>query len=157
MNEDFAGMIGGVSAMVAIVWIVRVTLDHQRAKRIIAAQAELQHRLLEKFGSSKELMEFLESGAGQRFLLSTAPAQGSPYAKILGSVRSGILLTLLGGAMLYLSGRIADAAEGLSVLGAVALVLGIGFLVSSAVVYLLSRSWGLLPCGTGAAGRLGDV
>mgnify|MGYP001765326557 CR=1 FL=1 len=157
MNEEFAGMIGGVSAMVAIAWVVRAALDHQRAKRIIGAQAELQHKLLEKFGSSKELMEFLGSGAGQRFLLSTAPAPGNPYARILGSIRSGILLTLLGGAMLFLSDRIAEAAEGFSMLGAIALVLGIGFLLSSAVVYLLSRSWGLLPRGPEAAGGLGNV
>ena len=142
--EDIAGMLGAVGFFALVGWIVRMTQNHKRLSRLADIQAELHNKLLEKFSSSQELMEYLRSDVGFRFLRTAPVERTSPYGKILGSVQTGIVLAATGAALLYLRYQIEEAAEGFVFLGALGVALGLAFLVSGAAAYMLSKKWGLI-------------
>ena len=104
----------------------------------------VETKLLEKFGSGQELLAYVQSEAGKRFLESFAMEQRTPYGRILGAVQAGVILMLLGIALLFLRGRVAGADEGFIISGTIALSLGFGFALSAALSYFLSKSFGLL-------------
>lgn len=142
--EVVAPMIALIGMFGMIAWIVRMTQAHKRTSKLVQIQAELRSRLLERFDSAPELMEYLQSEAGLRFLESVPTEKTSPYNRILGSLQAGIILALCGGAFLFLRTTISGAEEGFAFLGALALALGLGFLLSAGVAYFLSKSWGLI-------------
>jgi hypothetical protein len=61
----FFGTVGGFFAMVA--WITWTVASNARERR----NTETQRRLLEKFGTSQEVLEYLNSEAGQGFRKAT--------------------------------------------------------------------------------------
>jgi hypothetical protein len=144
MDSEFAGMIGGVTSMIVIGWIIKAFLANGRHKRVLEAQKELQNQLLQRFDSTSELTAFLGSDSGERFLKSATIEGPSPFSRILSSVQAGIILALAGIACLALHPQLPEAEEGLLVLGALGLAFGMGFLISGFVAYWLSRSWGIL-------------
>jgi len=124
-----------------VVWTIFTTIARFKTAKL---QAGLQTKLLEKFGSGQELLAYVQSDAGKRFLESFAMEQRTPYGRILSAVQAGAILALLGLALLFLRGRVAGAEEGFLVSGTIALSLGFGFALSAALSYFLSKSFGLL-------------
>jgi hypothetical protein len=141
VNEDIVivPIIFGLLGFVA--WITLSTIRRYKTAKL---QAGVQTKLLEKFGSGQELLAYVQSDAGKQFLDSLTMEQGTPYGRILGATQVGIILVLLGLALLFLRGRVAGAEEGFLVSGTLALSLGIGFGLSAALSYFLSKSFGLL-------------
>jgi hypothetical protein len=122
------------------IWMVGDTI---RKSKIARAQADLQTKLIDKFGSSQELLDYMKTEAGQQFI-QAAPVetpQRNPYSRILRSITAGTILTFLGIGFLSISSY-ADG-HGLSVFGTIALAIGLGFLVSAGISFYLSKSWGL--------------
>ena len=150
MLQFLAPMLVLLAGVVGVVWIVHVVLKNRRMVQVATLQAETQKRLLERFGSGQELAAYLDSPAGRTFLESATFERRNPYGRILGSVQAGIVLTLVGAGFLYLQGGLPEAEEGLLFLGILGLALGIGFLLSAAAAYFLSKSWGLLDGRTEA-------
>ncbi len=148
-----------LSIVGALLWILRVLLENRRWHKVARVQAELQNKLVEKFGTSREFLDYLGSDAGRHFLEWTPlpveqPASGPfPYGRILWSVQAGVILIFVGGGMLFLRGYLPGPAEQFLILGALAMSLGVGFILSSAISYLLSRSFGLLERTSGAGSR----
>ena len=138
-------------------WIIWVIATNIRLTKLGRAQAEMQANLLERLGSSQELLAFLQTDTGRRLLESAPPPEPrrSPIGRIMTSVQAGILLTALGGAFFATSGAYFGTRASFQVLGFVGVCLGGGFLVSAAATYILSKSWGLLdePAGKPATGR----
>lgn len=99
------------------------------------ARAEFQKQVLDKFASGREFAEFLESPASKRFL-DELGSRG-PKEQILSSMRTGIVLAVLGLGLLALS----FARRGFLIPGVLALALGAGFLIATAVSYRLSKQW----------------
>lgn len=124
-----------------IVWIIFSTIRRYKTTKL---QAGLQTKLLEKFGTGQELLAYVQSEAGRRFLESMTAEQRTPYARILGAAQTSVILVLLGLAFLFLRGRVAGADEGFLVFGTIVLSLGVGFGLASAVSYVLSKMFGLL-------------
>lgn len=133
-----------ITIFTAIVLIVRTVTVNRRQHQIAKLQSEMQTRLLEKFGTSQELIGYLESQAGQKFLESATIERRNPFGRIMGSIQAGIVLTTAGLGFFFLHGRWDRAEEGFLFLGTMGLALGVGFLLSSAAAFFLSRSWGLL-------------
>ncbi len=135
-----------------IVWLV---LTNRRRSETVRAQTEMQTRLLEKFGSSQEMLQFLQSDAGKKFLESATIEQTKPYGRIIGGTTVGIVSATVGIAVLFVSPipSDADAVLTLSLVGGVLLALGIGFLLSSIAAYLLSKKWGLVNFQCPECGR----
>lgn len=139
-----------LSILLALLWVLRVLLEARRWSRAAAVQAETHKHLLEKFSTSQELLAYMESEAGKRFL-EAIPIQVEhptrmplPYGRILWSVQVGLILALAGAGMLFLQDRVPDAAQVFLVFGTLTLAIGTGFLFSAIVSYILSKSFGLL-------------
>jgi hypothetical protein len=132
-------MFGFFSLVAFFIHLVGTTL---RRTRVAKAQAEVQTKLLDKFGSSQELLQYLQTDAGQRFLQpeEAPPEPKSPHSRILRSITAGTIMTFLGVGFVLLS-RWID--ESMLVPGVFFLAIGLGFLVSSAISFYLSKSWGL--------------
>lgn len=142
--EVLAPMIGVVGIVVALGWIVQILTTSRQRLKLAALQAEMQEKLLDKFGTSEELIHYLESDAGRQVLDAATFESASPYKRILRSVQAGLILTLTGVAFLILRGPMKEAEDAFVFLGALGLALGLGFLLSAAATLVLSRSWGLL-------------
>lgn len=152
--EALGPMIGSIGIMMVFAWMLKLGLDHRRRTKLMNYQHDLQSKLLDKFSSTGELMQYLQGDAGQRFLLSATAERADPRGRILGSIQTGLVLLTGGIAFMFLRGQIADAAEGFVLLGTLGIALGVGFLVSAAVAYGLSKTWGIIN-GAHQAGDAG--
>jgi len=126
----------------AIGYIVYVTVTNRRLVQLARMRTDMHGKLLDKLGSSQELVQYLESDAGRAFLEPPPADRSSAYSRILGAVQAGIILSLLGSTLIVLDARIGG--DGSLVAGMLLLALGVGFLISAGVSFWLSKAWGLL-------------
>jgi hypothetical protein len=145
--EDLAPVIGSVSFFIVTGWVIKMILTHRRQIRFAQLQYELQTKLLDKFTSTGEIAEYLRGDVGQRFLESATVERSNPYARILGSVQASLVLLTGGAALLLVQGRISGADEALVFLGTLGVALGVGFGLSAAIAYTLSKAWGVINGG----------
>jgi len=124
-----------------VVWIIFTTIRRYKTAKL---QAGLQTKLLEKFGSGQELLAYVQSDAGTQFLDSLTMEQRTQHGRILGAAQASVILVLLGLALLFLRGRVSGGEEGFLVSGTIVLRVGVGFGLSAALSYFLSKSFGLL-------------
>jgi hypothetical protein len=150
MNDNFIPVLAITVVFGSLCWVAWLIFSTLRRYKTAKLQSDVQHRLLEKFGSSQDLLSYVQTDAGKQFLDSLATEQPAPYARILGAVQAGIIMTFFGTALLALRGKVADSEMGFLVFGTLILTLGIAFIVSAAVSYVLSKSFGLL---SGAAAQ----
>lgn len=144
----------------ALVWLIRTLLDWRRWTRLARVQADVHTKLLDRFTANEDLLAYIQTPAGRRFLesgpmLTEAGPQpiGAPVSRILWSAQAGIVLTAAGLGLELASGRVQpEIGEGLVVMGIVAIALGLGFVISAAVAWAISRRLGLFEP---IAGRLG--
>lgn len=99
-------------------------------------QSTMQKALLEKFASAHDFAEFMQSPAGQKYVMSFTDAVTSPRNAILKSVQVGIVLIFVGAGFLSAGGPYVLLTEGF---GNVFVCVGFGFLISALVSYFLSR------------------
>lgn len=130
---------GGV---VVVFWIVFSTI---RRLKVARTQAEVHSKLIERIGSSQELLTFLETDSGKKLIASIGIEQPNrnPYNRILASIQAGVILVCVSIAFLILGANFPDVSEGFKVVGSLGLALGIGFLISSGLSYRLSKNFGL--------------
>ena len=144
--DDLAAVVGitTVAAFLALLlgWVVWNV--SRRGQERLRGKLDLQRRMLEKFSSAGELAAFTETDSGRRFLENLSTEQGVHAQWVLGSIRKGIVLTLLGIGLCTLPAFESDLRP-LAFFGVVALALGLGFLISAWASYRLSKAWGLLP------------
>jgi len=155
--REFMGMlltfIGFMVFLCAVLWLVKVLIDNRRWGRIFKLQTEVHGRLIDRFGSNEELLTYMGTDAGKRFL-EAAPIpinfeqdQRVPAAldRVLVPLQIGIVLTLLGAGLLFLRHSLPDIAAPLLVFGTVVLMPGLGFIISAAITWLLAGHLGLMP------------
>lgn len=133
--EIWIPIIGILSSSVMVVLIVYfVSRSRQRRAEV---QAEVQTRLIDRFGSAPELIEFLQSPAGRQFVtgVQSAPAALARERILSGFTRS-IVLSMVGAAFLALTIFYED---GFAVPAAILLSLGVGYLLATLVSYRLSK------------------
>jgi hypothetical protein len=90
------------------------------------------------------LLAYVQSDGGRQFVRSLTTEQTTPYGRILSAAQAGTIMLFLGVALLILRSRVEDAGTAFMVFGTLITAMGIGFGVSAAVSYFLSRSFGLL-------------
>ena len=137
-----------------LIWLIRMASESRRWNRTFKQQGELHARLIDKFSSSQDLAAYLETEAGKGFLAGSplAPQPGfaqqmpNAVARVLTSLQIGIVLSLLGIGLFslrHLGGH--DLINGVTVLGTLALMPGIGFILSAGTTWFLAHRLGLLP------------
>jgi type IV secretory pathway VirB6-like protein len=147
MNTEAPFIVLGVWGVVgSFSWIVWVIATNVRIARVAHTQGRMHADLVEKLGSSQELMGFLQTEAGQRLFSESPPPEPrmNPFNRILGSVQAGIVLSLLGLAFAGLSIAVPLAHTSFIAFGSIAAAIGIGLLISALVSYRLSKSMGLM-------------
>lgn len=136
-----------------LVWLVKTVLEQRRWSRLSRVQTDVHSKLLDRFSSNEDLLAYMQTSPGKRFLeaapipVDAAPSRGmgAPVSRILWSVQAGVILSALGVGLQWVRGYVAPVvAPPLLVMGVVALSIGIGFVVSAIVSYALSRRLGLL-------------
>jgi hypothetical protein len=148
------GVVMGVSALLGVfVWVVRSIIDHRRWLRLSRVQAEVHTKLLDRLTTNEDLLSYIQSPAGRRFLES-APitmeqeprATTAPVGRIIWSLQAGLVLAALGSGFWFVQQNVSpEAAEGFFIIGVLALSLGVGFTVSAALAYVVSARLGLVP------------
>jgi hypothetical protein len=135
-----------------LVWLVRTFLNHRRWLRLSKVQTEVHNKLLDRFAGTGELLTYVQTSAGRRFL-EAAPIDvevatrgvAAPFNRILWSVQVGVVLFVGGIGFQFISGNvIPEVSQGLWMIGVLALAFGAGFIVSGGISYLLSKRMGLL-------------
>jgi hypothetical protein len=108
------------------VLVIFVTLTRTRRRRY-ELQAEVQSKLIDRFGTAQELVDFLHSRAGREFVSGVQTgATGVARDKIASGFKRAIVLLALGGAFMVLWGI--TGTEGLAFPGVILLALGLAFL-----------------------------
>ena len=136
-----------------IVWLVRSFIQHRRWIRSSQVQAEVHTKLMDRMTSNEELLAYVQSPAGRRFLEAApvraeadGPSFSAPVGSIIWSLMAGIVLTVLGVGFRYAGNFVKDDAhDAIIVVGVIILALGIGFMVASLMGFVLSSRLGLFP------------
>jgi hypothetical protein len=148
-------MIGVMFGIGTLAWLVRSAIDHRRWLRAMRIQTDAHTKIVDRLASNEDLLAYMQSAAGQRFLTSSpvappsmdqvAPPMGAPFNRILWSVQAGVVLTTAGaGLWLAKAGIIDEAAQAMQVVAILTMALGIGFVLSALASYGLSRQLGLV-------------
>ena len=126
----------GILSSSAMVVLIVYFISRAKARRA-EVQAEVQTRLIDRFGSAPELIEFLQSPAGRQFVngVQSAPALLT-RERILSGFSRAIILSMLGAAFLGLTFFYDDD---FAVPASILFSLGIGYLIATFVSYRLSR------------------
>ena len=156
----FAGFCAAGIVLGTLIWLIRTVLDQRRWSRLSKIQAEVHSKLMDRFSSNDELMAYVQTPSGRRFLESgpsplqeLAPAMAAPVARILWSMQIGAVLLVTGVGLLFLSSRaLFEAQEFFYIAGCMWTAVGAGFLVSAVAAYVLSRRLGLLDRSAPAPG-----
>jgi ABC-type multidrug transport system fused ATPase/permease subunit len=155
LDEIFEGfLVLGVVALItfALFWLVRTVIEQKRWNRLSRSQNEVHNKILDRFSSSEELLSYIRTPAGTKFLesapialhASQTAAQSGPFNRILWSIQLGVIIAVAGLGMMMV-GIIADGetARGFVAIGVIALALGAGFIASAAASMILSRRLGV--------------
>ena len=137
----------------AIVWVIRIFVDSRRWNRTFKQQSEIHGRLIEKLGTSQELVAYMETEAGKRFLMASPIAAGPEFgqrmpntvSRVLTSLSTGIVLALVGVGFLLLRNAGPDTPEPMLITGTLLLMPGLGFILSAGVTWVLAQRLGLMP------------
>jgi hypothetical protein len=137
----------------AFVWIIRIFVDSRRWNRTFKQQSEIHSRLIEKLGTNQDLVAYMETEAGKRFLMTSPVAAGPEFgqrmpntvSRVLTSLSAGIVLALLGIGFLLLRNAGPDTSEPMLIVGTLLLMPGIGFILSAGVTWFLAQRLGLMP------------
>jgi hypothetical protein len=144
----FLGFLG------AVIWLMQVLLANRRWQRILKLQMDTHNKLIDRFGTSQELIQYMESEAGKRFL-EAAPIpvnfEGdqkipSVIGRVLMPLQIGSVMVLLGAGLLVVRHSFTwGLSNALLLMGIVILMPGIGFILSAGVTWLLAGRLGLMP------------
>ena len=140
-----------ISSMVA--WLIKTMLNHRRWLRTSRVQTEVHNKLLDRFAGTNELLTYVQTPAGRRFLeaapipveAATDRPIGAPLSRILWSVQAGIVLVVGGFGFQYVSRSVLpEVGQGLWTVGVLGTAFGIGFIIAGAFSFVMSRRLGLL-------------
>jgi len=142
----------------SLLWLIHMFLQNRRWNRIFRLQTEVHSKLIDRFGNNQELLTYMGTEAGKRFL-EAAPIpvdfkhdqqrMPSAVARVLTPLQIGVVLALLGIGLLML--RHVDPSLDIPMLifGMVVMMPGLGFIISAGITWFLAGRLELLPDNAG--------
>ncbi len=139
--------------LLSLGWVIRTGLADRRWQRLTKTQTDAHSKLLDRLTSHEDLLAYIQSPAGKRFLEAAPmpldggapPPLNAPVTRILWSVQAGVVLAFVGVGLFVAKNHVfEEIATPLYVIGIVILALGAGFVVSAFAAYALSHRLGLL-------------
>jgi len=134
--------LGDVALIVLVFLLVGLTFSVLSNTLRRKQQYAIHTRLLEKFTSSQDFSTFLQTPGGQQYVKSLMEDDSKPGQTIVNSVRSGIIIAVVGGGLFVASFFLKNQGAGIS--GLMLLLVGVGFILSAAASYKLSFKLGLI-------------
>src|SRR5215203_2508238 len=156
MLTGLAVFTGIMTVLFVLATLVRQAINHRRWTRQSKVQTEVHTKILDRLQSNDELLAYIQTPAGQRFLQSGPSPMAepeprtlsAPFGRIFWSVQVGVVLLALGIGFWFVQRSVmAEIAPVFSSMGVIAAALGIGAICSGVVSYLLSVRFGLLKPG----------
>jgi hypothetical protein len=163
MNAEYEALgvlLGGLAGFLAVgamigvlTWVIKSIINHRRWIKSSQVQAEVHTKLMDRMSSNEELLAYIQSPAGRRFLEAApmrpepeSPVANAPVAAIIWSMMTGIVLATVGAGFRVAAGTISeDVQRAFTVVGIILLALGIGFLLASMMAFMVSSRLGLFP------------
>jgi peptidoglycan/LPS O-acetylase OafA/YrhL len=134
---EWIPIVGIIASSAMVIWVVSL-VTAARTRRV-EAQVQMQAKLIERFGSAPELVEFLHSPAGRQFV---AGVQSAPAAlsreRIMSGFTRAIIMTALGVAFCFIA--FYDDDGDWFIPASIVFSLGIGYLIATAVSWRFSKS-----------------
>jgi hypothetical protein len=149
----------------ALAWIIRTLVENKRWTRVFTLQSDVHGKLIDRFATNQELLGYMETDAGRKFLEAAPIAtevesrrMPNLVSRMVATLQVGLVLTLLGAGLLALRNSVGDAGTAILVLGIVALMPGIGLILSAGLLWVLGRRLNLMepphvPAGVDVRGR----
>jgi hypothetical protein len=146
MNDETTAMIIVLPTFVVVTaWMLRALLNYFHNQRLVKLHYALQDKLLEKLGNSPEAIEYLHSDAGEKIFKLATKERANPYTRILTAIQAGAVIGLLGAGFILIPNLVPQhGSEAYTVVGVLALCLGLGFLASGGAAFVFSKRWGLI-------------
>jgi hypothetical protein len=139
-------------SLFALTWLVRTIIEQKRWNQLSRRQAEVHSKILDRFSTSEELLTYVKSAAGAKFLESAPiavhaePRRTGPVARVMWSVQFGVIAAAAGVGLLLVSSRFeGETAQGFFAMGAITLSIGAGFIVSALVSAFIGRRFDSPP------------
>ena len=148
-----------VTIVGALMWLIRTLIDYRRWGRLTRLQQDVHTKLMDRFTTNEDLLTYMRTPAGERFLES-APISldgdqrpmAAPMRRILIGIQAGTVLLFGGAGLQFVARQVPEEiAAPISSIGVLAVALGLGFIASAALSYILSRRLGLIGHSSGAA------
>ncbi|HVP07818.1 MAG TPA: hypothetical protein VMS71_08255 [Candidatus Acidoferrum sp.] len=138
-------IVGGILLLIGF-WLYLRFRRWQLWRDALEQRSEAFNRLLEKFGTAREFLDFLQTENGRRLFEDPLLLGGHPILRVLGFVKWGIISFVLGlvpyfAILLGVSDIGAIGKE----LGIALMLLGVGLLLVAVVTHYLAGRWDLLP------------
>jgi hypothetical protein len=139
-----------------LLWLIKTLIDYRRWSRLSKVQADVHNKVLDRFANNEELLAYVQTPAGRRFLESApitldpvGPAIAAPVRRILWAVEAGLVILAGGIGLQFVSGRVpTEISPMVFALGVLGVALGIGFVAAAVVSFLISKRLGLLQPST---------
>lgn len=152
MLEDVNILVGFSLAICLIAWLIRTFIDARRWNRLATVQTEAHNKLLDRFTNNEDLLAYVQSPAGAKFLQSSpimldaaSKSMAAPLGRILWTVQGGVVLMAAGIGLQLIAGRVSyEAAEPLRGLGILGVALGLGLVISAIISFMIARRLGLI-------------
>jgi hypothetical protein len=151
----------------AFIWLVRTIIEQRRWSRLSKIQTEVHNKILDRFASSEEVLQYIKSPAGSKFLESApiplreervAATHNAPLSRIMWSIQIGVVIAIASFGMLLVSLRLEkESSESMFALGAIGFCVGAGFVASAVISLVVSRRLGLWQGGPEAPPALDDT
>ena len=147
MVEEVVLMISVTALTAWILWLVFKRFQVQTVAR--AQRAETFNRLIDKFGTAQEFVDFLQSDAGRKILEDPLTPRPDPKTSVRRFVASGIILIALGKALLLNALRLRGQTDinfvreamGLNYWGTIFVGGGAALMLVGVVWYFMAKRW----------------
>ena len=127
-------------AMILTMWAIWGSVLYVVATALRRKQRNaMQRQVLDKFASAKDFADFVQSPAGQKYVMSFADTATSSQNTILDSLRTGVVLLSMG--LGFQFANLGSTSQLPLRIGIVLAMLGMGFLVSAAISFWLARKF----------------
>ncbi len=138
-------IVGGILLLIGF-WMYLRFRRWQLLREALKQRSDAFNRLLEKHGTAKEFLEFLQTDSGRKLFEDPLLLGGHPILRVLGFIQWGIISIMLGlvpyfAILLGVPG--VDASD--KQLGIALMLLGVGLLIAAVVTHFLAARWDLLP------------
>lgn len=126
-----------LSAWGLFAWGVYLVTSIVRRKQ----KNDMQKHMLEKFSSAKDFADFVQSPAGQKYVMSFSESVTDARSTIVNAIRTGIILVFCGaGLMATPRIGIGDSVRSwFEIAGNFLIVVGAGYVIAAVVSYFVAK------------------